>query len=82
MTIEQLRRLKHLSEMPTHSAESLGELKELVRMATIRVMVFDGLTGTDFLCENCANKQNCHEDHAHFQHCEAHNGFQLRMGDD
>ena len=30
MTIEQLRRLKHLSEMPTHSPASLEELNALV----------------------------------------------------
>lgn len=49
MTIEQLRRLKHLSEMPTHSPASLEELKELVRQATI-VCMEDALISA---CQHC-----------------------------
>lgn len=80
MTIEQLRRLKHLSEMPTHSPDSLRELQELVRLATIRVLLFNGFPGPDYLCENCVCRTICKED-AHYDQCELHNRFQLRMED-
>ena len=80
MTIEQLRRLKHLSEMPTHFPDSLRELRELVRMATIMVLLFNGFPGSDYLCENCVCRTICKED-AHYDKCELHNRFQLRMED-
>ena len=65
MTIEQLRRLKHLSEMPTHSAESLEELKELVRKATIELVhTGEGICGAcvrynpknPFGCVRCSGR--------------------------
>lgn len=80
MTIEQLRRLKQLSEIQTHSPESLEELRELVRMATIRVLLFNSFPGSDYLCENCVCRTICKED-THYDKCELHNRFQLRMED-
>ena len=52
MTIEQLRRMKQLSEIPTHSLASLEELKELVRQATI-VCMEDSLIST---CQHCKHR--------------------------
>lgn len=86
MTIEQLRRLKHLSEMPTHSAESLEELKELVRMATIRVLLWKDVldSGTYHeLCDCCSNSKDCKQRYcADMNHCEIQQNFQLEMEGD
>ena len=70
MTIDQLRRLKHLSEIPTHSAESLEELKELVRKATIELVhTGEGICGA---CERYdSNKPfvcvRCRRDYKYFE---------------
>ena len=78
MTINDLRRLKHLSEIPTHSPASLEELKELVRLVTIRAILFSD--EADF-CKYCAHWGMCGEEYANMNHCEFHKGFELRMED-
>ena len=83
MTIEQLRRLKHLSEMPTHSAESLEELKELVKEATITAILERTIAGSGFLCQNCIYQTKCQDILRMSQVCYRNNysGFELRMED-
>lgn len=81
MTIEQLRRLKTLSEIPTHSPASLEELKELVRIATIRVLVWkcEDAPGAMKLCDWCEKRGTCKSKHPHYNLCETQKEFQLRM---
>lgn len=79
MTVEELRRLKHLSEMPTHSQESLEELKELVRMVTVAY-----LDERDEKCRFCIKTHECHkEPHSGlWKNCyysEHSDNFELRM---
>lgn len=83
MPIELLRLMKHLAEMPTHSPESMEQLQELVRMATIRVLLSEDVPYFNeyrSLCGNCANKENCKQVcAADIRHCEFERNFQLRM---
>ena len=78
MTIEQLRRLKHLAEMPTHSPASLEELKKLVKMATIRTILFYDERN---LCNYCANRKSCRKKYPDMNYCEIGQNFQLEMED-
>ena len=85
MTIKDFRRLKQLSEIPTHSPESLEELQELVRKAT-RVALFymhsPDLDNNRMVCENCANVAYCEQRYSvDYFLCEVNKGFQLRMED-
>lgn len=75
MTIDELRRLKHLSEIPTHSAESLEELKELVRKATIELVhTGEGICGA-CVRYNRENPFGCVRCSGRYEY------FQLRMED-
>jgi hypothetical protein len=65
MTIEKMRRLWYLSTVPTHSPESLEELKELVREATIELVhTGEGICGAcvrynqenPFGCVRCSRR--------------------------
>ena len=84
MTIKDLRRLKHLSEMPTHSPESLEELKELVSMATITALLERTIDGAGYICQNCVFDEKCKDILRMSQTCyrNGYNGFELKMGDD
>ena len=84
MTIDQLRRLKTLSEMPTHSEESLEALKELVKDVTIVALLERTIDGAGYICQNCVFDDKCKDILRMSQTCyrNGYNGFELKMGDD
>ena len=83
MTIEQLRRMKTLSEVQTHSPASLEELKELVRIATVEMISLSWISGGECVCESCEYWAICADLPIQTNACKrnGYNGFQLRMED-
>ena len=83
MTIKDLRRLKQLSEIPTHSPESLEELQELVKEMTIESLLERTIDGAGYICQNCIYEDKCKDILRMSQVCyrNGYNGFQLRMED-
>ena len=83
MTIEQLRRLKRLSEIQTHSPASLEELKEIVRMVTIDIIKYRSIFGTLSVCKMCEFYEHCADldKQTYACMCNDYNGFELRMED-
>ena len=83
MTIEQLRRLKSLAEMPTHSPASLEELQELVKEMTIEALLERTVDGAGYICQNCIYDDKCKDILRMSQVCyrNGFNGFELRMED-
>ena len=75
MTNEKIRRLWHLAQVPTHSPDSLKDLKELVREATIEMVhTGEGVCGA---CERYNRNKpfgcvRCRGDYKYFE---------LRMND-
>lgn len=84
MMIKDLRRLKQLSEMPTHSPESLEELKELVREITVIALLERTIDGAGYVCKNCVYEKKCQDVLRMSQVCyrNNYNGFELKIGDD
>lgn len=58
MEIEKIRRLWHLSMVPSHSRESLKELHELVREAVAESIAH---TFPEPVCSLCVNFNHCLE---------------------
>ena len=83
MTIKDLRRLIQLSEIPTHSPESLEELQELVKEMTIESLLERTIDGAGYICQNCIYEDKCKDILRMSQVCyrNGYNGFQLRMED-
>ena len=77
MGIDQLRRLWHLSTVPTHTPDSLKELHELVRVVIIRAIVNDGYPH-NVLCDYCAKQGGCDHAYATYIYCEANGNFEVR----
>ena len=83
MKIKQLRQLKRLAEIPTHSPESLEELQELVKEMTIESLLERTIDGAGYICQNCIYEDKCKDILRMSQVCyrNGYNGFQLRMED-
>lgn len=56
MEIEKLRKLWRLSQIPTHSPESLKELHQLVREASVSIIIHENKESP---CNLCANLEDC-----------------------